>query len=207
VNRKDPSGRNVFEGGFLGLDNIGVFDRSAALPTGGRLEQADGTAWMAMYSQNMLELALILSGYDETYEEFVLKFVEHFFWIAAAVDPVGEHPDEMWDDEDGFFYDVLRLPDGTGRRIKVRSLVGLLPICATTLIEVQDLERYPKIAARAREFLDRNQDVRRQLQLARAGLVPDQPAADPRPAAALPVLRRRAEGRVPHRLRDHDDPV
>ena len=127
VNRKDPTGRNVFEGGFLGLDNIGVFDRSAALPTGGSLEQADGTAWMAMFSQNMLELALALLDHDESYEEFVLKFVEHFFWIAAAVDPVGEHPDEMWDEEDGFFYDVLRLPDGTGTRIKVRSLVGLLP--------------------------------------------------------------------------------
>ena len=135
VNRKDPTGRNVFEGGFLGLDNIGVFDRSAALPTGGRLEQADGTAWMAMFSQNMLELALALLEHDETYEEFVLKFVEHFFWIAAAVDPIGEHPDEMWDEEDGFFYDVLRLPDGTGTRIKVRSLVGLLPLCATTVIE------------------------------------------------------------------------
>jgi hypothetical protein len=159
VNRKDPTGRNVFEGGFLGLDNIGVFDRSATLPTGGRLEQADGTAWMAMFSQNMLELALILAGHDETYEEFVLKFVEHFFWIAAAVDPVGEHPDEMWDEEDGFFYDVLRLPDGTGTRIKVRSLVGLLPICAATLIEPQDLARYPKIAERAAEFLDRNRDL------------------------------------------------
>ena len=159
VNRKDPTGRNVFEGGFLGLDNIGVFDRSAALPTGGRLEQADGTAWMAMFSQNMLELALILAAHDETYEEFVLKFVEHFFWIAAAVDPIGEHPDEMWDDEDGFFYDVLRLPDGTGSRIKVRSLVGLLPICASTLIEAHDLERYPKITERASEFLDRNRDL------------------------------------------------
>jgi hypothetical protein len=159
VNRKDPTGRNVFEGGFLGLDNIGVFDRSAALPTGGRLEQADGTAWMAMFSQNMLELALTLAGHDKTYEEFVLKFVEHFFWIAAAVDPIGEHPDEMWDDEDGFFYDVLRLPDGTGARIKVRSLVGLLPLCAATLIEARDLERFPRIAERAADFLDRNQDL------------------------------------------------
>ena len=92
MNRKDPSGRNVFEGGFLGLDNIGVFDRSAALPTGGRLEQADGTAWMGMFSQNMLELALELLQHDPGYEEFVLKFVEHFFWIAAAVDPVGDTP-------------------------------------------------------------------------------------------------------------------
>jgi hypothetical protein len=159
VNRKDPSGRNVFEGGFLGLDNIGVFDRSAALPTGGRLEQADGTAWMAMFSQNMLELALALLDHDETYEGFVLKFVEHFFWIAAATDPIGDHPDEMWDEEDGFFYDVLRLPDGTGARIKVRSLVGLLPICATTVIEPDVIERYPAIAGQVRIFLERNQDL------------------------------------------------
>ena len=159
VNRKDVGGRNVFEGGFLGLDNIGVFDRSATLPTGGRLEQADGTAWMAMFSQNMLELALGLLEHDETYEGFVLKFVEHFFWIAAAVDPIGEHPDEMWDEEDGFFYDVLRLPDGTGTRLKVRSLVGLLPICATTVIEADVIERYPEIAGQVRTFLERNQDL------------------------------------------------
>src|SRR5260370_41509313 len=159
VNRKDLEGRNVFEGGFLGLDNIGVFDRSAALPTGGRLEQADGTAWMAMFSQNMLEMALTLLRHDPGYEEFVLKFVEHFFWIAAAVDPVGEHPDEMWDEEDGFFYDVLRLPDGTGARIKVRSLVGLLPLCATTVIEAGIIDRYPQIAGQVRAFLERNQDL------------------------------------------------
>jgi hypothetical protein len=159
VNRKDPSGHNVFEGGFLGLDNIGVFDRSAALPTGGRLEQADGTAWMAMFSQNMLELALALLPHDKSYEEFVLKFVERFFWIAAAVDPIGEHPDEMWDEEDGFFYDVLRLPDGTGMRIKVRSLVGLLPICATTVVEADLLDRYPQITEQVATFLERNQDL------------------------------------------------
>jgi hypothetical protein len=159
VNRKDPSGHNVFEGGFLGLDNIGVFDRSAALPTGGRLEQADGTAWMAMFSQNMLELALGLLDHDPTYEEFVLKFIERFFWIAAAIDPVGEHPDEMWDEEDGFFYDVLRMPDGTGTRIKVRSLVGLLPLCATTVVEPEVIERYPRVAGRAAAFIERNKDL------------------------------------------------
>jgi Mannosylglycerate hydrolase MGH1-like glycoside hydrolase domain len=159
VNRKDPTGRNVFEGGFLGLDNIGVFDRSAALPTGGRLEQADGTAWMAMFSQNMLEMSMVLLRHDPGYEEFVLKFVEHFFWIAAAVDTVGEHPDEMWDEEDGFFYDVLRLPDGTGTRIKVRSLVGLLPLCATTVIEADVIDRYPQIAGQVRTFIERNQDL------------------------------------------------
>jgi hypothetical protein len=159
VNRKDPSGHNVFEGGFLGLDNIGVFDRSATLPTGGRLEQADGTAWMAMFSQNMLELALVLLDKDPSYEEFVLKFVERFFWIAAATDPVGDNPDEMWDEEDGFFYDVLRLPDGSGQRIKVRSLVGLLPLCATTVLEPDTIEKHPLIAARVGDFLKRNRDL------------------------------------------------
>ena len=159
VNRKDPTGHNVFEGGFLGLDNIGVFDRSAALPTGGRLEQADGTAWMAMFSQNMLEMALALMEHDDSYEQFVLKFVERFFWIAAATDPIGENPDEMWDEEDGFFYDVLRLPDGSGTRLKVRSLVGLLPICAATVVEADVIERHPEVAARVGAFLERNQDL------------------------------------------------
>ncbi len=159
VNRKDPSGRNVFEGGFLGLDNIGVFDRSAKLPTGGSLEQADGTAWMAMFSQNMLELALQVADKDPAYEDFVLKFVEHFFWIAAAVDPMGDHPDELWDEEDGFFYDVLRRPDGTGERLKVRSLVGILPICAVTVVEPSVLTRYPRLMGRIREYLERNRDL------------------------------------------------
>ncbi len=159
VNRKDPSGRSVFEGGFLGLDNIGVFDRSAALPTGGRLEQADGTAWMALFSQNMLDLALILAETDSAYEDFVLQFLRRFFGIAAAVDPIGEHPDEMWDDEDGFFYDVLRLPDGTGMRLKVRSIVGLLPLCATTVFEEATLERFPELRATVQAYLKRNGDL------------------------------------------------
>ncbi len=116
VNRKDPQGRNVFAGGFLGLDNIGVFDRSAPLPTGGSLEQADGTAWMAFYCQCMAEIALILADRNPAYEEDAFKFLQHFMWIAYAMDRIGEHHDEMWDEEDGFFYDVLRLPDGIGRR-------------------------------------------------------------------------------------------
>ncbi len=111
VNRKDRFGKNVFEGGFLGLDNIGVFDRSAPLPTGGYLEQADGTAWMALFTQNMLELAVELAGHDRTYEDMVFKFVEHFLYIAAAMNKSG--PDGMWDEEDGFYYDLLRLPDGS----------------------------------------------------------------------------------------------
>jgi len=159
VNRKDPMGKNVFQGGFLGLDNIGVFDRSAPLPTGGSLEQADGTAWMALFSQNMLEVAVTRAGQDERYDDFVLKFVEHFFWIAAAVDPVGVHPDEMWDDEDGFFYDVLRFPDGHGERIKVRSLVGLLPLCASTVISADSFDRHPELTRRVRMYLERNRDL------------------------------------------------
>ena len=159
VNRKDPAGRSVFEGGFLGLDNIGVFDRSSALPTGGHLEQADGTAWMALFSQNMLDLSLILARSDPAYEDFVVKFIERFFWIAAAVDPLGDRPDELWDEEDGFFYDVLRLPDGSGVRLKVRSLVGLLPLCATTVFEAGVLDRFPKLRATVTEFLERNGDL------------------------------------------------
>jgi hypothetical protein len=159
VNRKDPYGKGVFEGGFLGLDNIGVFDRSAALPTGGRLEQADGTAWMALFSQNMLELALMLAEHDPDYETFVHEFFERFFWIAAAVDPLGDHPDELWDEEEGFFYDVLRLPDGSGQRLKVRSLVGLLPLCATAVIEADALDRFPELRAGIGAFLERNSDL------------------------------------------------
>jgi len=128
INRKDRNGNNVFEGGFLGLDNIGVFDRSASLPTGGHLEQADGTAWMIFFSQQMLRIAVELAIHDPLYEEFVSKFFEHTMWIAGAMDRLGEHQDEMWDEDDGFFYDVLRFPDGTATRLKVRSMVGLLPL-------------------------------------------------------------------------------
>jgi hypothetical protein len=145
VNRKDPSGRNVFAGGFLGLDNIGVFDRSAQLPTGGTLEQADGTAWMAFYCQCMLEIALILTESDPMYEDVAFKFVQHYMWIAYAMDRVGEHHDEMWDEHDGFFYDLLRLPDGQAMRLKVRSMVGLLPLCASTVFEGTAVERYPRL--------------------------------------------------------------
>ncbi|MFO0818427.1 MAG: glucosidase [Pirellulales bacterium] len=141
VNRKDRFGKNVFEGGFLGLDNIGVFDRSAPLPTGGHLEQADGTAWMALFSQNMTELAIELAAHDPTYEDMVLKFVEQFYYIAAAMNRPGQ--DSMWDEEDGFYYDLLRLPDGSATRLKVRSLVGLLPLCATTVFEKWQREKVP----------------------------------------------------------------
>ena len=145
VNRKDRLGKSVFEGGFLGLDNIGIFDRSAELPTGGHLEQADGTAWMAMYCQNMFEIAIELAAHDASYNDLVFKFAEHFLWIGVAMNKVGQ--DGMWDEEDGFYYDVLRLPDGTAQRLKVRSLVGLLPLCATTVIEPWQRERVPEVVA------------------------------------------------------------
>ncbi len=142
VNRKDRFGKNVFEGGFLGLDNIGVFDRSAPLPTGGHLEQADGTAWMALFSQNMLELSIDLATEDPAYEDMVTKFAEHFYYIAAGIKRSGS--ERMWDEEDGFYYDLLRLPDGSATRLKVRSMVGLLPLCATTVIEKWQRERIPR---------------------------------------------------------------
>ncbi len=141
ANRKDRFGKNLFEGGFLGLDNIGVFDRSSPLPTGGYLEQADGTAWMALFSQNMAEMAVELAAYDHTYESMAFKFMEHFMYIAAAMNRPGQ--DGMWDEEDGFYYDLLVLPDGRTTRLKVRSLVGLLPLCATTVTEKWQRERSP----------------------------------------------------------------
>lgn len=153
VNRKDRFGKNVFEGGFLGLDNIGVFDRSAPLPTGGCLEQADGTAWMSLFCQNMLEISVEIAAYDQSYEDLAAKFVDHFLWIANAMNRVGT--DGMWDEEDGFYYDVLRLPDGSAQRLKVRSMVGLLPLCATTIIEPWQRESVPRLNAYAIERLRR----------------------------------------------------
>jgi hypothetical protein len=159
VNRKDPQGRNVFAGGFLGLDNIGVFDRSAQLPTGGSLEQADGTAWMAFYSQCMLEMAVILADHDPAYEDVAFKFLENFIWISYAMDKVGEQQDDMWDEQDGFYYDVLRLPGGEAFRLKVRSMVGLLPLCASTVFEQESVTRHPKLMELIALFRKRHPEV------------------------------------------------
>jgi hypothetical protein len=159
VNRKDRSGQNVFEGGFLGLDNIGVFDRSAPLPTGGYLEQADGTAWMALFSQNMLEIASELAMSDPAYAEMSTKFIEHFLWIASSMTRVGGHTG-MWDEEDGFFYDVLRLPNGDAQRLKVRSMVGLLPLCAATVFEGEMLAKFPELRERFSKFLESRPEIR-----------------------------------------------
>jgi len=153
VNRKDRFGKNVFEGGFLGLDNIGVFDRSAPLPTGGHLEQADGTSWMALFSQNMAELAMELATHDPVYDGMVAKFYEHFLWIASAMNQPGS--EGMWDEEDGFYYDILRTPDGTATRLRVRSMVGLLPLCANTVIESWQRKQVPIAMANILERLQK----------------------------------------------------
>jgi hypothetical protein len=158
VNRKDRNGRNLFEGGFLGLDNIGVFDRSAPLPTGGYLEQADGTAWVALYAQNMVEIVVELAAHEPAYEELATNFGMQFLLIARAMNAVG--PDGMWDEEDGFYYDVLRLPDGSASRLKVRSMVGLLPLCATTVVERWQRERVPTVTARTYERFRRMPELR-----------------------------------------------
>jgi hypothetical protein len=158
VNRKDASGNNVFEGGFLGLDNIGVFDRSSPLPTGGTIEQADGTAWMALFSQNMTEMANVLAVEDPVYEDMVLKFAEHFLYIAAGMN--GSGPDGMWDEEDGFYYDLLRLPDGSSHRMRVRSMVGLLPLCATSVVEDWQRERTPLATAAIMARLNQMPELR-----------------------------------------------
>jgi hypothetical protein len=167
VNRKDRFGKNLFEGGFLGLDNIGVFDRSAPLPTGGSLEQADGTAWVSMFAQNMLEIAIELAAHDPMYEDMCLKFAEHFIWIARAMNQTG--PEGMWDEEDGFYYDVLRLPDGSARRLKVRSMVGLLPLCATTVIEKWQRERVPRVKQVLQERYKRMPELRDSMHAAGPG--------------------------------------
>ncbi|MBV9577157.1 MAG: glucosidase, partial [Chloroflexi bacterium] len=159
VNRKDAGGRNVFQGGFLGLDNIGVFDRSAPLPGGGYLDQSDGTAWMGMFCLSMLRIALELADTDAAYEDVATKFFEHFLWIAAALNNLGGAGIPLWDDDDEFFYDVLQLPSGEVRKLKVRSLVGLIPLLAVETLEPEVLERLPNFARRMNWFLTHRPDL------------------------------------------------
>jgi len=157
VNRKDTDGNNVFAGGFLGLDNIGVFDRSSALPTGGCLEQSDGTAWMAFFASLMLQISIELAMEDDAhYEAMALKYFEHFLWIASAMDNLSVTGIKLWDHEDGIYYDVLRFPDGNGVRLKVRSLVGLVPLAATAVLPADLRERLPRFFERAQWFLERH---------------------------------------------------
>jgi len=152
VNRKDAEGKNIFQGGFLGLDNIGVFDRSAPLPTGGYIEQSDGTSWMGMYCLNMLAIALELARDNPAYEDLASKFFEHFVYIAHAMNNIGG--EELWDDEDGFFYDVLRLPNGANLPLKVRSMVGLIPLFAVETLEPDVLDKLPGFKRRLQWFID-----------------------------------------------------
>jgi Mannosylglycerate hydrolase MGH1-like glycoside hydrolase domain/Glycosyl hydrolase family 63 C-terminal domain len=159
VNRKDSQGRNVFQGGFLGLDNIGVFDRSAPLPTGGYIEQADGTGWMAMYCLNLLAIAMELAQEDPVYEDVASKFWEHFLYIARAINLLGEDGDGLWDKEDGFFYDVLRLPDGNHLPLKVRSMVGLIPLFAVETLEPAVCDKLQGFKRRLDWFVEHRQDL------------------------------------------------
>jgi len=163
VNRKDMNGRNIFQGGFLGLDNIGVFDRSKPLPTGGYINQADGTAWMAMYSLNLMRIALELASEDPVYEDIATKFFEHFLYIAAAMTDMSGTPGEsssgLWDEQDQFYYDMLNLPDGTRVPLRIRSLVGLIPLCAVEVLDGNVFDQFPDFAARARWMLTHRPDL------------------------------------------------
>ncbi len=159
VNRKDPEGMNIFQGGFLGLDNIGVFDRSAPLPTGGHLEQSDGTSWMGMYCLNMLAIALELAKEDPAYEDVASKFFEHFVNIAHAMNDMGTEGIALWDNEDGFYYDVLHLPNGDDHFLKIRSMVGLIPLFAVETLEPEIVDRLPGFKRRMQWFIDNHADV------------------------------------------------
>ena len=160
INRKDAEGMNVFQGGFLGLDNIGVFDRSAPLPTGGHIEQSDGTSWMGMYCLNMLAIALELAKEDGTYEDVASKFFEHFVYIADAMNNRGGHGIDLWDQEDGFYYDVLHLPDGSHYKLKVRSMVGLIPLFAVETLEPEIVDALPAFKKRMLWFIENRSQFR-----------------------------------------------
>ncbi len=159
VNRKDAEGRNIFQGGFLGLDNIGVFDRGKPLPTGGHINQADGTSWMAMYSLNLMRIALELARHNPVYQDIASKFFEHFLHIAKAMNNIGECGIGLWDEDDEFYYDVLNLPDGSKVPLKVRSLVGLIPLFAVEVLEKELLDAVPDFRRRAAWFLNNRPDL------------------------------------------------
>ena len=159
VNRKDSEGNNVFQGGFLGLDNIGVFDRSAPLPSGGHLEQSDGTSWMGMFCLNMLTIALELAMENKVYEDIASKFFEHFLYIADAMNNIGDQDIPLWNEEDEFFYDVLHFAHGDNRPLKIRSMVGLIPLFAVTTIEPAMLARLPEFRGRLEWFLSHRPDL------------------------------------------------
>ena len=164
VNRKDTEGRNVFQGGFLGLDNIGVFDRSAPLPTGGYIEQSDGTSWMGMYCLNMLTIALELARDDSAYEDVASKFFEHFVYICRAMNNLGGEGIELWNREDGFFYDVLHMQDGRRFPLKMRSMVGLIPLFAVETLESEVVDKLPGFKRRLQWFIENRPDLSEHLE-------------------------------------------
>jgi hypothetical protein len=159
VNRKDAEGMNIFQGGFLGMDNVGVFDRSQPLPTGGHLAQSDGTSWMAMYTLNLLAIALELAKEDPAYEDVASKFWEHFLHIAHAMNNLGEDDISLWDEEDGFYYDVLHLPGRGSHPMKVRSMVGLVPLFAVETLEPETVESLPGFKRRMEWFIEHRPDL------------------------------------------------
>ncbi len=159
VNRKDAQGNNIFEGGFLGLDNIGVFDRNAHLPMGEMLEQADGTSWMAIYSLNLLRIAAELAETNKAYNDIASKFFEHFIYIAGAISNIGQDNEGLWDDADGFFYDQLRLPDNSTQKMRVRSIVGLIPLIAAEVLDENDIINNPIFSNRMKWFAENRPDL------------------------------------------------
>jgi hypothetical protein len=201
VNRKDMEGRNVFQGGFLGMDNVGVFDRSAALPTGGYINQADGTAWMGMYCLNMLRIALELARTNPTYQDMATKFFEHFLYIASAMNRIGATAERqgvsLWCDQDEFFYDVLCLPDGSSRSLKVRSMVGLIPLLAVEVLDAELLEAVPEFKRRMDWFLDYRPDL--------AALVSRWSVPGKGDTRLLSLLRGHRMKRILHRMLDEQE--
>jgi hypothetical protein len=192
INRKDAEGNNIFEGGFLGLDNIGPFDRSAALPQGGRLEQSDGTAWMAGYCLILLEMALILARHDPTYQDLAVKFFEHFTYIASAMNDQG-----LWDEQDGFYYDVLHRPDGSSVPLRARSMVGLITLCATTTLGPDTLAKLPGFAERVRWFISHKPQY--------ASVVAHDDLGDDRIARLLSIVSPERLGRILERMLDEEE--
>ena len=159
VNQKDIEGNNVFEGGFLGLDNIGVFNRSSELPTGGHIEQSDATSWMAMFCLDMLRIALELALENDVYEDIASKFFEHFLYIVDAMNHLGPGGTQLWDETDNFYYDVLHQPGKEDTHLKVRSIVGLIPLFAVAIIDSETLQKLPKFQKRVTWFIEHRLDL------------------------------------------------
>lgn len=159
VNQKDSEGNNVFEGGFLGLDNIGVFNRSAPIPGGGILEQADGSSWMAMYALNMMQISIELAMFNPVYENMAIKFSEHFLYIAGSIANMGEDSMGLWDDQDGFYYDLFRKPDGESERVRLRTLVGLIPMFAVIVFDENKWNNLPRLKKQLDEFMGQRPDL------------------------------------------------